>query len=292
MRNLKATEADLLCETADYNLSIDLDRSVARLKGAPLRCTMPAANFVFEAGPVTLTYDGWTDDPYVGRLATEIESLRYGDEWRVGRVRTLSSTTKAETPERKDGKTGGVLDTVNVTYGQAFEWEMENVSSAYLPIETKRFALRTHADKMPARVFDYLMALAVQGDFGGADPLEAVAVLQDAFVRGGFTVDVDESRWETNVGGASFAGRLAAVKTDENAPQDRLGRRGRSSRGRRLSEEDRGRKAFRADRHRRRKGVGERQENLLTKGPNLRFGHAAFRMHKRPADRKGRGPFA
>ena len=167
---------------------------------------------------MTLTYDGWTDDPYVGRLATEIESLRYGDEWRVGRVRTLSSTTKAAAPEGKDGKTGGVLDTVNVTYGQAFEWEMENVSSVYLPIETKRFVIRSHADKMPARVFDYLMALAVQGDFGGADPLEAVAVLQDAFVRGGFTVDVDESRWETNVGEASFAGRLAAMKTDENAP--------------------------------------------------------------------------
>lgn len=218
MRNLRATEADLLCETADYNLSIDLDRSVARLQGAPLRCTIPAANLVFEAGPLSLTYDGWTDDPYVGRLTTEIESLRYGDEWRVGRVRTVSSTTKLAAPESKEGRTGGVLDTVNVTYGQTFEWEMENVSSAHFPLETKRFVLRSHADKMPARVFDYLMALAVQGDFGGADPLEAVGVLQDAFVRGGFTVDVDESRWETNVGEASFAGRLAAVKADEKAP--------------------------------------------------------------------------
>lgn len=218
MQNLKATEADLLCETADYRLSIDLERSTARLEGAPLRCTMPAANFVFEAGPVKLTYDGWTDDPYEGRLATEIESLRYGDEWRVGRVRTLSSTTKVAAPEGKDGKTGGVLDTVNITYAQAFEWEMENVSSTYFPVETKRFLIRSHADKMPARVFDYLMALAVQRDFGGADPLQAVALLQDAFVRGGFTMDVDESLWETNVGAASFAGRLAAVKTDESVP--------------------------------------------------------------------------
>ena len=133
-------------------------------------------------------------------------------------MRTVSSTTKVTAAERQDGKAGGVLDTVNVTYGQTFEWEMENVSSASLPIETKRFVLRSHADKMPSRVFDYLMALAVQGDFGGADPLEAMRVLQDAFVRGGFTVDVSESRWETNVGDASFAGRLAAMKMDENAP--------------------------------------------------------------------------
>lgn len=104
MRNLKATEADLLCETADYNLSIDLDRSVARLKGAPLRCTMPAANFVFEAGPVTLTYDGWTDDPYVGRLATEIESLRYGDEWRVGRCAPSRARPRLRRPSARTAR--------------------------------------------------------------------------------------------------------------------------------------------------------------------------------------------
>lgn len=196
------------CTMADGRFTIDLEKSVANWKGAPLECGDGKGGVFLSVGEQSLVYDRWGDDPYVGRMVLKFEALSEPQAGlSVGSAMVESRVEKKPAPETKDGA-GGVLATVGL-YTSGGKVLLENVRAPEFQGETKSMSIALRSDNLSLRVLDVMTALSLQSALTANVPLAALGVLQEAFVKEGFTVDLDDFSWETSLGKAVLTGRLA-----------------------------------------------------------------------------------
>lgn len=209
-----------VCKMPLSELTVDLNKKTSRWSGKTFVCERADGTKTFTLDGYEFTYNDWNeDDAYVGRLGISLQQLSWPDEGDVKHLKAVVDTTKDKPQESASKERGGVLATLGSTYTQTSALEVEGFVSPAWPLQTERFLFKSTSRHVTPKVFDVMAALTGEGALGDIDPQLGLLAVQDAFLKEGLTVDIDETLWKTNEGEAFFSGRLAAQKNEDGRLQ-------------------------------------------------------------------------